>query len=330
MFRLLWCLSIAFSLSLHAGAQEIPDESAQPAAAKTPETGKAEITPSHVYRQVALVRAEIDLIRLEMGKPEVDPPPIQVEKAAPREVYFQAATLFRKADRLAFEHTRGRVEEPPMPAGQMRPAGVHAMVSAALERVETVKETLTITEQSESPPLDPGLEPSQVFNAIVAANRELNHLLDQRFAPRDVYQQVSMAIAYLSRLLDSPGVVSTPPEPPPFERRKRPADVYRRLVGCFDQIHQLGEESGVPMLDLKVDEQQVERVDPSDAYDIASLLVSELAHLHEQRVGAAPPRKVYSAGRKLPSHVYQRIGILRGQLEALQLKVQSNPDWLKD
>ncbi len=330
MSRLFWSFSIAFALCVHTGAQGVPDTPAAPAAANTPVIGKADITPSHVYRQVTLVRNEIDLIRLEMGKPEMDTPPIQVEKAAPREVYFQAATLFQKADRLAFEHTRGRVEEAPIPSGKIQPADVYAMVDAARERIRRVKESLTITGQSASPPLDPDIEPSQVFNSIVAANRELNQLLDQQFAPSDVYQKVTVAIAYLSRLLDAPGEISTPPEPPPFERRKRPADVYRKLVDCFDEIHQVGEISGINMLDLKVDEQQLDGVEPSDVYDVASLLVSELAYLHRQKADAAPPRKVHNPGRKLPSHVYQRIGILCGQIEALQQKAAANPDWLKD
>ena len=293
-------------------------------------TVKTEITPPHVFQRVALVREEIELIRLEMGKPQVDPPPIQVEKAVPREVYFQALTLFRKADRLAFEHTREQADEPSIPAGLIQPADVSAVVDGAFERVRRVKETLGISEQADLKPVNPDIEPSQVFNSIVAANRELNHLLDHRFTPNDVYQEVTVAIAYVSRLLDSPGEVSTPPEPPAFERRKRPADVYRKLVSCFEEIHRIGENSGVAMLDLKVNDEQVEKVEPSDVYDVASLLVSELAHLHGQRRNAAPPRKVYNPGRKLPSHVYQRIGILCDQMDALKLKVQNNSDWLKD
>lgn len=287
------------------------------------------ITPSHAYQQATIVRQEIDLIRAEMGKPKVAAPPIRVEKAAPREVYFQALTLFRKADRMAFEHTRERSEEPALPTGEIRPRDVHAMVRAARGRIGKVMEKLKITEPATAADLEPDIVPSQVFNSIIAANAELNQLLDQKFAPGDVYMQVTTAIAYMARLLDSPGNPSTPPGPPPLERRKRPSDVYRKLIMCFEEIHQVGEQSGVTMLDLKVDEDQIARVEPSDVYDVASLLVSELAHLHSRRAGALPPRKVYNPGRKLPSHVFQRIGILCGQMEMLQRKVGSDPDWLK-
>jgi hypothetical protein len=204
------------------------------------------------------------------------------------------------------------------------------MVEAALERIARVKEALAISESLEAPALEADIEPSDVFNTIVAANREINRLLDRQFAPDDVYQQVTVAIAFLARLLDSPGEVSAPPDPPPFERRKRPSDVYGKLVGCFGKIREIGDRSGIAMLDIEVDDSQVDQTEPSDVYDIASLLVSELAYLHGQRPGALPPRKVYPPGRKLPSHVYQRIGILCGQIETLVEKVEENPNFLTD
>jgi hypothetical protein len=290
----------------------------------------SKITPAQVYQRVEFALQEIELIRLEMGKPEGSPPPIQVEQAAPREVFFQALTLFRKADRLAFEHTRERVEEPPLPKGEIRPAEVFKVVDAALDRIGKVKESLDIAGQSEVPPLDPGIEPSQVFTAILAANRQINGLLDQPFAPADVYEQITVAIAYASRLLDSPGAVSTPPDPPALERRKRPADVYGKLVTCFEDIHKIGDQSGIPMLNIEVDAGQIERVEPSDVYDMASLLVSELSYLHSRKANARPPRRVYSAGRKLPSHVYQRLGILCGQMKQIRDRAAKNPDWLKE
>ncbi|MFT5471288.1 MAG: hypothetical protein ACI8UO_006421 [Verrucomicrobiales bacterium] len=290
----------------------------------------ADKTPAHVYQEVALLRAELELIRLEMGKGEVETPPFRVEKAEPREVYFQALTLFQKANRLAFEHTHEQIDKPKPPQGGIAPKHVFMVVTAALERVRTVKTALGISDEAEAPAIDAAKEPSDVFNSIVSANRELNRLLDRKYAPGDVYQEVTLAIAYLSRLLDSPGEVSSPPEPPTFERRKRPEDVYEKLVGCFGEVRAIGEMSGVPMLNLLVEADQIAGAEPSDVYDIAALLVSELDHLHTESGEAAPPRKVFNPGRKLPSHVYQRIGIVCSQMEQLLRKVEENPDWLKD
>ncbi len=289
------------------------------------------VTPAEVYQSVAVLRGEVNLIRLEMGKPVVEPPIIQVRNAAPREVYFEAISLFQKANRLGVEITGEQVEEPVMAKGELEPGHVLKVVKESLKRLALVKAELNIPEETKEPPVEENIDPSQVFNAIMSANRELNQLLDRRFAPGDVFLQVSVAIAYAARLLDEPeGQLSTPPPPPPLERRKRPADVYRGLVVSFESIRKIGELSGVEMLSFKVDEEQLIKAEPNDVYDMATLMVAELAYLHSLRSNARPPRKAYYPGSKLPSEVFQRIGILGAQMEMLRLRVEENPDWLKN
>ena len=70
-------------------------------------------------------------------------------------------------------------------------------------------------------------------------------------------------------------------------------------------------------------------VTPSDVYDVASLLVSELAYLHARLPNAGAPRSSYNPGDKLPSHVYQRAGMLERQLSELNKWVEGSPDWLR-
>ena len=111
----------------------------------------------------------------------------------------------------------------------------------------------------------------------------------------------------------------------------RPRDVYLRLVGCFDRIRKIAAESDLKVLELEAEGSQkaAENAEPSDVYDIASLLVSELAYLHSHLNEAKPPREVYFAGRKFPSHVYQRAGILELQLIRLEEVVAADPNWLR-
>jgi len=58
---------------------------------------------------------------------------------------------------------------------------------------------------------------------------------------------------------------------------------------------------------------------PSDCYDLASLLVSELAYLHSTVPGAAPPSAadLYEVGNRLPAHCFQYAGQLAGYVDAL-------------
>ena len=287
-----------------------------------PET--QDIAPADVFVRVALVRSELELIRNEMCKPGDDRPELRVSDAAPREVFFQALTLVRKADRLAFEQLRERTPLPEPPIGEIRPADVFAVVDSALARVRRVKEALGIANQVREIPRDSTKQPTDVFRSIVQANRQLNLLLDREFNPSDVYEQVTVAISYASPLLARfPGVTTIPP-PPRFERGKVPGDVYQRLVGCFERTRRIAEGLGIQVLALEVGAEELAVVTPSDVYDIASLLVAELAHLHTQFRDVAPPHETYYPGRKFPSHVYQRVGILESQLIELQKQLSEN------
>ena len=62
---------------------------------------------------------------------------------------------------------------------------------------------------------------------------------------------------------------------------------------------------------------------------MATLIVSELAYIHSRIADAQPPVRTYYPGHKLPSHVYQRAGILEVQLMELSKHVSATPDWLE-
>ncbi len=283
------------------------------------------VEPADVFVRVELVRQELELIRLEMGKPGGVEEHITVSNAAPHDVFFQALTLFRKANRLCYEQTRNDTAEPRAPDGRIDPEHVYGVVNAALDRLRRVKQKLGIEENAEAPERNPATKPTDVFRSIVPVNRQLNLLLDRQFAPSDVYQQLTLAISYASRLLALfPGATRIPPAPP-FERRKRPADVYDRLIDCHELLRGINKQLNITMVDVNRAGKDTDKIAPSDVYDIATLLVSELALIHAQSPGAAAPVNSFYPGRKLPSHVYQRAGILQTQLLELEKRLRENP-----
>ena len=71
-----------------------------------------------------------------------------------------------------------------------------------------------------------------------------------------------------------------------------------------------------------------EPVKPSEVYDMATLLVSELDYLWRRAGNLAPPHRAFYPGRRLPSHAYQRAGLLERQLAELAELVELNPAWL--
>ena len=278
-----------------------------------------------VYVDTLLVRDELELIRLEMGKPQDTRREIGVAEAEAREVFFQALTLFHKANRLSFELTRERAELPEKPVGAIRLVHVRNVLKAVLQRLQRVKGVLGSFERSERRVREPSKTPSDVFRSIVQANRQVNLLLNQQFAPSDVFQQVTLAVGYAAQLRTQfPG--TRMPKAPAFERRKRPADVYHRLIECFERVRAVMQHSGLNALSLDL---HPETVTPSDVYDVASLIVSELSFLHSHLDGVLAPPDAYYPGRKFPADVYQRVGLLEALLIDLQALVATSPSWLQ-
>ena len=157
-------------------------------------------------------------------------------------------------------------------------------------------------------------------------------MLERDFSDSDVFQQVTLATRYAADLLAQFPGTQTMPEPPPYTRKKSPADVLVRLFQCYKQLETIAYHSKVKVLHLDMKEAQSaiehREVHPSDVYDMATLLVSDLAYFHSKLEKESAPDTVPYPGRKFPSHVYQEAGVLLTQLTMLEQKVKADPAWL--
>ena len=279
------------------------------------QSAEPEIEPGHVFAKVTDCQHQIERIRLEMGKPETLPLRVEVNDAEPREVYYQALTLLAKANRLSYELTGTDVPVPDPPEELIEPKHVFEVVDAALERFLHAQEVLGIRPSELATPHEPGREPTDVFNAILETNRQLNFLLDTPFSPADVFQQVTAAVGYAASLLSAYTGAQQIPDTPPLERPKRPVDVYRRLLECVHLTEQIVTASDQKMLALVEQNIDFDEVTPSDVFDLASLILSELSYLYSVSPSLSAPLRAYDPGRKFPSHVFQRAGILQAQLK---------------
>ena len=272
------------------------------------------IEPPDCYRRAVQLAADVELIRREMGRPTEARPPVTVKGASPRECWFQALAVFRKADRLCQEIAGDPVASVPHapPIGDIKPGHVLTVIEAAARELDEVKQTLGIPEKGEAPARDGSKTPSDVFGSLATTNRQINLLLARPFAPSDVYQQVSLTVSYAARLTGA-----EPPAAAAFERGRRPAEVYDRLQRCLELVRTLVKNAGHPVIDsLPTPGDQTL---PSDVYDLASLLLGEVAFVHALRPDPNPPYPFESnaPGKKLPSHVWQLAGVLEQQLQQL-------------
>jgi hypothetical protein len=273
------------------------------------------VEPPDCYVRAVQLAAHVELIRTEMGRPAEHRAHAVVSGASPREVWFQALAAFRKSDRLAHEICHDPTAEVPHapPISTIKPGHVLQVLDAAGRELEEIMTSLGIRERANPQPRDPKKTPSDVFGALVSMNRQINLLLARSFQPADCFQQVSLAVAFAARLTGKPA-----PEPAAFERAKRPADCYQRLVRCLELARALVRGHGQPVIET-TPALDSDTVLPSDVYDMASLVLGEVAYLHSLKPDTNPPYPFEGniPGRKLPSHVWQLVGVLEQQLQQL-------------
>lgn len=293
----------------------------------------ATIQPADVMARVQLFQDQLESIRMEMGRPQDKHQTQLATNALPHEIYFQALTLYIKGDRLALELTGSTGLTPiPVSVEEIRPYHTWLLVNAAYHRILVIKEELNIPESFVEKPSPDTTTPTEVARAIVRANRQLNLMLQRRFSPSEVYQQVEAARHYAQALLKGFGNNQDSLSLPPFQRGKTPTDVFLQLIRCFEQLEEFAQSSGVAILHLDgkaarkiIPEFQVQ---PSDVYDLATLLLSDLAYIHGKKYRGQVVPTVPFPGRKFPSHVFQLAGGLQVQLDELVRLVQVHPDWL--
>ena len=264
-----------------------------------------------------------------MGRPVYGRAGFTVTRASPREVFFQAVELLGKSEQLAFEEVAGHQSEIlAVPDRAPRPADVYRVVEEALARIREVKKVNEITETAAVPKRDPTMRPTDVYNAILSARRQLNLLLDVGLQPTDVYQQVAIASSYAEEVLQIFPDANRDTVLPALERRKRPADVYARLLDCFERLRRASDRAGVHILRVKRGNVDPDRVTPGDVHEVATLLVSELAYFWQRLGGDEPTAPAPHTGREWPSDVYQLAGLLESQLVELERQSELDPNRL--
>ncbi len=283
------------------------------------DTIEGEIKPGHVFARAELIQKEVDLIRLEMGKPEPVFLKINIANAQPRDVYYQALTLYKKADRLCFDHTGDTGPIPPqMEEGEISPGDNFEILNGAMSRIRCVSVKWDIPESVIEYKLDINKTPSDVYGKILEINRQLNSLLDTPYSPSVVYRRMNETNEAVKRIISRNNSDMEFPSLPEFERRKKPSDVYFQTLKCLNILRRISHFLKIQHLDFKVAKSTV-KVEPGDVYDLVSLVLSGVNQIRktlDPESFESIQKKVPFPSRKFPSHVYQKAVYL----ERLMLK----------
>jgi hypothetical protein len=270
-----------------------------------------DIQPGHCYARAQRLLGDLELIRDEMGRTKDARPVPEVTNAAPREVYFEAIAAWHKVTRLADEV--GARNARAVPAAtvlrDLKPGHVLQLIDAVVAHVDDVKARLQITDGAAEPAFDASKKPSDVLMTLVRVNRELTRVLERPFTPSDVYRTVALASAYASRL----GAVV---DAPAFERKRKPAECYTKLEQCLELVSAAIAKRGESALTARGTPSDVQ---PSDVYDLANLVLGEVAFLHSLTSNAQPLHAFEPGGaaHRLPAHVHQLARTLEAQLKSL-------------
>jgi hypothetical protein len=291
-----------------------------------------EITPEHTSARIGQILGEIEALRVEMGRSRDTRVPMQVRGASPREVFYFAQTVHRKANQLCVEMGAGSVAPPDAAlAGRGRPADVLRVLDSARERLARARLSLHLEGDTFSPDLpgplwpDAGKTPSDVMAGCLVASRQLNAMLWTAFASSDGHEQLVQAVGIAERLLVMHGVALPPP--PPFERRMFPRDVFQVLWETGQTFYRALLEWGVKCVEI---DRGFVGEDPTDVYDLATLILAELEYVASFFQFKDPARPAApSSTPVLPAHNYQRARQLQAAIGELAQAVRERRDWLK-
>ncbi len=269
-----------------------------------------EVQPAHCFARAQRVLGEIQNLKTEMGRPEDTRSIPEITNAQPRECYFAALTLWNKTERLAGEIgvAISRVLPRCPSPKDARPGHVLQLIDGVLSQLDEIRHALHVEERAKEPAIDSSKTPTDVFATLVRANRAISRLLERPFTPSDVYRSVALASAYANQL--GGRIVAAP-----FERGRRPADCYAQLERCLNLVTGLIAKQNQPHMTMRGTPADVV---PGDCYDLAQLIVGELAYLHSLGSSAAvQPFDSAGSTHRLPSHVHQLAHILEAQLVVL-------------
>jgi hypothetical protein len=278
------------------------------------------IEPMHVLQYAQKLSVQINQLARAMGIKPNQQAMLEVSSVSPKTVYYQAATLYHKSQRLRYEFSN--ISGVPIDDFKVnaQSADVLLLLNLVAQNLNHVGTRLKLNPPPLSQPLKADAQPQHVYTLIVLMNSELNQLLDFQFSPADVFQQVTTAMSYASAILSSvPGLKSTY-DPDDFMPNKQPLDVYNRLLNTQAVLQKI--KTALRLKTISINHASHLKVpNPADVYDLATLLLGELVDLHRYMNIKQDPPKGYYPGKIIPSEVFQRVGILQKQINAIALNV---------
>ena len=284
----------------------------EPAAAS--EADRRGATPSHVFRAVQDLIAEIRILRDELGVYDYPPMAELQEDRMPVHVYAKSLELLAKVTRIQrrFGVPAGQVGQ--IPFKEVVPGDVLGNVEYITDELRKVKAQMVIERAIEPSPLVGGKTPSVVYKSLADASFMLDGLRGRPLAPDDVFQNASYILDEME-LIAARMRVPLNLDFPAIEESKTPTDVAQQVLRATYKVinlqSRLGmDASGVPTLTLV-------RVTPSEVYDATNMLLAEMARIKFHLDINVPRDPSPEPKGKQPRDVFQLVLVIIQNLDAM-------------
>ncbi|MFI5343290.1 MAG: hypothetical protein ACHQUC_03620 [Chlamydiales bacterium] len=288
------------------------------------------ITIVDLYRQCEGIHQLMNQLTFAMGKKSKLHPQLIIENAQPRDVLLQSISIYNKANRLAFEYTRQT--NPEMSTTDVNQTHLENIWNVLHQTLLIFYRLQPILDIKQPIKIDMPRTPitlTEVSKLLIELNQQIDDMGWTQASPAETFGALTKAIYLAAALLaDSPEPQEIP-DAPAFERGKTPEQVYRRLLTIMNMINLISERQHIPSMSIRVENLQAENIHPSDVNDMTYFIIARLESFYYLAHKKNKEIEIYYHGWKLPSHIFQRAGILEIQVQHLFDTIKNHPAWLK-
>ncbi len=240
------------------------------------EAGRREATPSHVFREVQDLTAEIGILREELGVYDYPPEAELQEDRAPVHVYAKTLEVLNKVRGVQRRFGVPVADVGQIPFKEIVPSDALGNVEYILSELRKIKAQMVIETEITPAPLVGGKTLSLVYKSLADASFKLDGLRGRPLMPADAFQNATYILDEME-LIAAKLRVPLEIDIPQVEGTKRSNDVAQQVLRATYKVINLQtrlgmEASGVPDITLV-------RVTPSEVYDATNMLLAEMARI---------------------------------------------------
>ena len=281
------------------------------------EADAREATPSHVFREVQDLTAEIRILREELGVYDYPPEAELQEDRDPIHVYAKTLEVLNKVRGIQRRFGVPVGDARQIPFKEIVSGDVLASVESILDELRKIKTQMVINTEIDPVPLVGGKTPSLVYKGLADASFMLDGLRGRPLTPDDGFRNATYILDELELIAAKLGV-PLEIEAPLVEGGKRPVDVAQQVLRATYKVINLQtrlgmDASSVPGLTLV-------RVTPSEVFDATNMLLAEMKRIkYELDINVPRDQRPEPKG-KSPTEVFALVLLI---IENLDTMIQS-------